>query len=44
MTTLNLTQHLASEPQIEAGVVEPEDKAAVKAKLTATITELLEAI
>jgi hypothetical protein len=33
-TILNLTQHMASKVQIEAGVVEPEDKAAVKALLT----------
>lgn len=36
MTILNLTQHMASEVQIEAGVVEPRDKAAVKAALTFT--------
>ncbi len=36
MSTLNLTQHLASEPQIQAGVVEPKDKAAVQALLTFT--------
>ena len=31
---LNLTQHQASKEQVEAGVVEPDDKDAVKALLT----------
>ena len=31
---LNLTQHLASPAQTEAGVFEPDDKAAVQAALT----------
>lgn len=31
---LNLTQHVASPDQVEAGVAEPQDKAAVQAALT----------
>ena len=34
MTILNLTQHEATEQQVEAGVVEPANKKAVQALLT----------
>ena len=46
MNTLNLTQHVASNDQVSAGVVEPADKEAVQALLTfdslPTATEIAE--
>ena len=44
MTILNLTQHSASEEQIAAGVIEPSDKAKVKALLTFTSMPSMEEV